>query len=32
MKKNNFIQMLCDANYGYMRQNNLRARMNRKDK
>lgn len=27
MKKNNFFQMLCDANYNCMRQNSLRARM-----
>lgn len=32
MKKNNFFQMLCDANYSYMRQNNMRARFaGRKD-
>lgn len=27
MKKNNFFQMLCDANYSYMRQISLRARL-----
>lgn len=32
MKKNNFFEMLCNANYDYICQNSMKARYGRKQK
>lgn len=32
MKKNNFFDMLCNANYDYMCRNNVKMQFSRKEK